>query len=71
MIKEMVYWSVDLGEPEAELETIKGDRLRNAVATIHSGASEESSVFIVIALGAQYLTQKPFEFEVMCKYLWL
>jgi hypothetical protein len=25
----------------------------------------------VIALGAQYLTQKPFEFEVMCKYLWL
>jgi 3-phosphoglycerate kinase len=70
-MKEMVYCSVDLGEPGAELETMKENRLRNAVATIHSGASEESSVFILIALGAPYLTKKPFEFEVMCKYLWL
>lgn len=67
----MVYWRGDLGEPEAELETIKENRLRYAAATIHSDASEESSVFIVIALGAPDLTQKPFEFEVICKYMWL
>jgi hypothetical protein len=36
MMKEMVYWSVDLGEPEAELEAIKENRLRYAVAAIHS-----------------------------------
>lgn len=28
LMKEMVYWSVDLGETEAELEAIKEDRLR-------------------------------------------
>jgi hypothetical protein len=71
MMKEMVYWNVDLGEPEAEMEAIKENRPPYTVATIHSVASEESSVFIVIALGAPDRTQKPLEFEVMCKYMWL
>lgn len=44
----MVYWSVDLGEPETELDAIKENRLRYAVATIHSVVSEGSSVFTVI-----------------------
>ena len=70
MIKEIVYWSVDLCEPEAELEVMKENRLRCAVATIHNAASEESSFFIVIALGAPDLTQKPLEFEVIYKYMW-
>lgn len=33
--------------------------------------SEESSVFIRIALEVPDLTQKPIEFEVNCKYMWL
>jgi hypothetical protein len=47
-MKEMVYWSVDVGEPETDLETIKENRLRYTVATIHSVAFEQSSVFTVI-----------------------
>ena len=41
MVKEMVYWTVDLGETETELEAIKENRLRYAVATINSAASDE------------------------------
>jgi len=41
MVKEMVYWRVDLGERETELEAKKENRLRYAVATINSTASEE------------------------------
>jgi len=58
-MKEMTYWSVDLGEQEEELQAIKENRLRYAVATIHGVASEESSDVIVITLGAPDLTQKP------------
>jgi len=58
MMKEMVYWSVDMGEPEAELEAIKENRLRYAAATLHSVVSEEPTVFIIIALGAPVLTEK-------------
>jgi hypothetical protein len=58
MAKEMAYWSVDLDETEAELEAIKEKRLRYAVATINSVASDQSSVFLVIALGAPGLAQK-------------
>jgi hypothetical protein len=36
MMKEMAYWSIALDETDAELEAIKENRLRYAVATIHS-----------------------------------